>query len=437
MKQLLSTLKSKGKQKQLQLTFIYTFSELLSKSIPFLLIPILTERLTVSEYGIVNNFLVLIGVLVVVVKIGTDSIISSEYYENTHEKNASLISSSTYLNIVISCVLAILFLPLQEILSDKFQLESSHIFMAIMVALSNVVYLSITTIIRFEKKAYQYMFLQVGYTVILMGLCAYFVIFNHYGLSGYIHSYFIANSIFIIVGLIILQQKSYLLFQFDKQVLIKILILGSPLILQQMTWWVKGGLDKLYLTNYLSTDENAYFSLVFQLCSAIQILLSGFFNTFSPYLFENLSNNPSEEKKRKVVKVVYLSALGFLVLCIGSGVVIYGYVSYFISEKYTPSLVLIPELILSNYLISLYSLVSVFFFLKQKTKSITIITVAVTLIHVVLSPYLIHSLGTIGSVRSLWITNLLNFVLVAYFSNRIFPMPWLSFLKKENEEKYD
>lgn len=437
MKQLLNTLKSKSKQKQLQLTFIYTFSELLSKSIPFLLIPILTEKLTVSEYGIVNNFLVLVGILVVVVKIGTDSVISSEYYENTQEKNSVLISNSIYLNIGITCVLASLFFPLQNLLSAKFELQSSHIFMAILVALSNVIYLSVITVIRFEKKAYQYLLFQVSYTAILMGLCSYFVIFNDYGLSGYIHSYFIANSIFIIVGLIVLQQKAYLLFQLDKNTLIKILILGSPLILQQMTWWVKGGLDKLYLTNYLSTDENAYFSLIFQLCSAIQILLSGFFNTFSPYLFENLSNTPSEEKKRKVVRVVYLSGLGFLGLCAISGVVIYGYVYFFISEKYRPSLVLIPELILSNYLISLYSLVSVFFFLKQKTKSITLITVAVTLIHVVLSPYLIKSFGTIGSVRSLWITNLLNFVLVAYFSNKIFPMPWLSFLKKENETKHN
>jgi O-antigen/teichoic acid export membrane protein len=74
-----------------------------------------------------------------------------------------------------------------------------------------------------------------------------------------------------------------------------------------------------------------------------------------------------------------------------------------------------------------------YIFYAKKTKVLAKITFSVAVFHIALSYVLIGLMGLDyqAIAYSMILSSFLQFVLVWWFSNRVYPMPWFTFYKKE------
>lgn len=76
-----------------------------------------------------------------------------------------------------------------------------------------------------------------------------------------------------------------------------------------------------------------------------------------------------------------------------------------------------------------YVVVNYIFYFK-KTSSLAKITFTVSILHVGISFLFVKLFGIVGAGYALVISGVIQFVLIWHLSNKIYPMPWFSFWRK-------
>ncbi|MDO4975507.1 MAG: oligosaccharide flippase family protein, partial [Alphaproteobacteria bacterium] len=75
-----------------------------------------------------------------------------------------------------------------------------------------------------------------------------------FGLMGLVHLY-------------ILYKKGYLIFQIELQWIKKLLKFGVPLLPHSVSFWLKGGVDKIFITSFCGLQFNGLYSMAISISS--------------------------------------------------------------------------------------------------------------------------------------------------------------------------
>jgi uncharacterized protein YqgC (DUF456 family) len=104
---------------------------------------------------------------------------------------------------------------------------------------------------------------------------------------------------------------------------------------------------------------------------------------------------------------------------------------YMVADKYESAFNYIPGVILSLYIYVVYTFAVQFIYKKKKTLVLGILTFTGSLIQMILSYYLVKNYGPMGAVYSSIVGSIIISVSIFYYSNKVFPMPWLYFLNRQ------
>jgi O-antigen/teichoic acid export membrane protein len=155
-----------------------------------------------------------------------------------------------------------------------------------------------------------------------------------------------------------------------------------------------------------------------------------FFSAFSPFAFKQLSLAEDEpfralSIKSSLVRKSYLFLLGYLVILILGFVLGWLFVELFFREKYGASLQYFPYFMCANFFGTVYSVFSVYIFFLKKTKYLGLITISIAIFQVFITIILVKKYGAIGAGIANAVASIVTAAIVAYLSNRLYPMPWL------------
>jgi O-antigen/teichoic acid export membrane protein len=64
---------------------IYTLSNVLNAAIPFILLPVLTQHLSTSDYGVISNYNALINILIPFIGLNLMAALQVVYVKNKNE----------------------------------------------------------------------------------------------------------------------------------------------------------------------------------------------------------------------------------------------------------------------------------------------------------------------------------------------------------------
>ncbi|HXB41970.1 MAG TPA: polysaccharide biosynthesis C-terminal domain-containing protein [Bacteroidia bacterium] len=81
----------------------------------------------------------------------------------------------------------------------------------------------------------------------------------------------------------------------------------------------------------------------------------------------------------------------------------------------------------------LYMLFSAVIFYKKKTKFMGILSVLNISLNALLNYFLIKEFGAIGAAYATTISFFVVLIITAFYSHKLYPMPWFYFLKKGNK----
>jgi O-antigen/teichoic acid export membrane protein len=434
---LVDVIKVKIKNPLLQRMIIYAFSDGLSKAIPFLIFPLVAAFLTTAEFGYVANFGVLTQIVLVFVILNAHTYLTVDYYKIDESNRNSLLQNILLFLLINTLFVLIIVLLLQSViekyLSINFFWQIAAVFWALGMAAIYVFQAYLRVAEKTKLFAY-YQIIQAAFSAILTFIL---VVTLKYGLEGRLYSLLISVIVFGLFGYLYLIKASLFNLKKLKFNLKPIYYFGIPLLPHTISFWVKGGIDKIYITKFISISATGIYAFAETFMLVFTMFSLAFFSAYTPHLFKTIAQiteksttNEIDKIKLKVVKETSAFVVFFAILLILGYAVIYLFIKYFFFDKFGDSLQYLHLLITCVFVSIIYSVFSSYLFYLKNTKVLGIINFSGAVVHTLINYFVIQSFGIKGLVLTNLIMLSLTTSIIIYQSEKYFPMPWRKIINR-------
>jgi len=414
-----------GKQ-MVQNTLIFSGSSILNRAIPFLLLPVITYYLDPEAYGVVANFVSLLGLLIVFAGINSQGMLAIKYFKLPPIEFKLLVGNIVIILLISSVVLLILMWLFGEMLTQKFELPFYWIFIALLCSMATFMNMVNLTLWQLEKKALAYAAFTGVETLLNVALSLVLIIGFGFTWEGRMLGIAISLVLFGIISAFIIHFRGYMTFKFNKLIFSESVIFGLPLIPHNLSGWLRTGVNVIIITELIGLHETGLYNTGVQFAMIVFFIGNGFNLALSPVIFEKLAN-PTPEGNLKLVKITYTFCGGILAITAMISLAAPWLIRVLLDEKYHESTPFIPWLAFAFAFSGMYLAVVNYLFYYKKTIFLTIITLSCGLLNAAICWWLVGKIGSIGAAYSSLITFALMFVAVAWYANRVHPLPWFRF----------
>lgn len=408
---------------------VYAVSDGLSRAMPFLVFPIVAYYLSTDEFGLVTNFNVYTSILLPFVVMSTPSILSVDFYKTEKNSFPKLYANLIYLNTFLLGLAGLIVVTFHSAFSRWSGLSFRWLLLGLLVVLVNPFVSLFTTRLRMEERARYFGVYNIVASGIAAALTLLFVAGLEWSWEGRLYSIVLAS---VIGAALPVYSLAKLIGSFrapDMKMIYGFLIFALPLLPHNLSFWLKTGFEKLFISATIGLHENGVYSFASTLNSVFTIFAFAFFSAFSPYVYKKLAiadQDPALAGKTKldIVKSSYLFLLAYLTILIIGFAAGWIFTTLFFQEKYGASVQYLPYFLCANFFGTVYSVFSVYLFYTKRTNFLGIITIGVAFIQVLLTIFLVEAFGAIGAGLATAIASILTALPVMYLSNKIYPMPW-------------
>lgn len=411
-------------------TLVYTITDVIGKAMSFVLLPIVSFYMPPEELGIATNFTVLTNLIVLLAGLALVNSLPYFFYEYKQDQIVLMVSSLFLLCTVLCFIVGAIIVVFNGLFNRFLQLNLSIQFLSIIYVYGSLIAQINLVLLRLENKAKQFAAYEMLQIVLHASLVVLFVIILHGGGIGKIYAEVVVFFILGIIHFVVLIRKGYLRFLFSINWVKKLLHFGVPLLPHSISFWLKGGMDKVFITTYCGLQFNGLYSMALSIGSIYTMLVQSFFNAYTPHLQKKLSNLDEEiciKEKKGIVSDTYKLLLLFLLFSIAAIGGAWFILNYLIDKKYLESFEYIPLIIFANFIYTIYNFTIQYIYKVKKTLVMGIITFTGSVIQMLLSYILIQCYGVMGAAYSLIIGNALITIGISLYSNKVYPMPWLNF----------
>jgi O-antigen/teichoic acid export membrane protein len=414
---------------------IYFSSNILNAAIPFLLLPILTRYLLPSEYGEIAMFQLLLAILVSMMGFGAIGASVRSFYEdkNNKEEGREYIGSCLIVLMMSGLLFVSIILVSEKKLVALLNLDKVWILLTLVIAfLTFIVQLRLTQY-QIRGKAAIYGVIQVGQTLLTMGISLVLIIKFLEGPEGRLYGQLFTALIFSGVSLYYLYKDNIFLINLNFKQIIKVLKFGIPTIPHELGIIILAFADRFYINQKLGLSEAGIYMVAIQIAAIMGVATSSINNAYVPWLFERLKRNIYSEKLQ-IVKFTYIYFFITIILAILSFYMAPAIIKIIAGNNYSSAAEVVGWLFLSQAFTGMYLMVTNYIFYTGKTIILGINSTISCFAYITLLNFFIVQYGIKGAAIASALIMLLRFLTVWFFANRCFQMPWLFFMKKYRYE---
>jgi O-antigen/teichoic acid export membrane protein len=410
-------------------TGIYGVSQLASRAVPFLLLPILTRYLTPAEYGIVTMFLLVVVMIEPFVSLALNGAISVKYFNPSVDLPRFL---STGLGVVsIAAALALVaVIAAGPAIASATLVPVPWLFIAVVVVVARTVVNAGLELLRVQEHAGAYGLVLNIQSIALAALAIVLVVTLGLGWPGRAAAEAIAWITLAVVCAVILVRSGYVRRAFDRADARELLAFGVPLIPHTLGAVVMIQAERAIITNVAGVDQTGIYTVGYQLGGVIQLAAAAFNSAYAPWLFRNLSE-PDGLSKGQLVRLTYIAAAALCALAVAVAVGMPSIAGLLLGREFAHATAFLTWLAVGFLFSGLYYLVTNYIFFAQQTRWLALVTISVAIAHIGLTFVLVTAQGAIGAAQAMAISFGASFLLTWIISARVFPMPWLSALRSE------
>jgi O-antigen/teichoic acid export membrane protein len=406
---------------------IYTTTSILNSAIPFLLLPILTNYLTVEEYGLLAIIQIFIIFTIPFVSINIQSTLQLEYHELDSDEFALWISSILIIPLVMLIVLFLSFILFESFIYNFINISLCWMLIIPLIAFMQVVPQTILSIYKISERPLDYAKYQLSLTSFNLFFTLFLVVLLNLNWEGRVLAILLTYIIFTIVGIYLLYRMNLIQLKVEKAYVKRALKLGLPLILHVVSAVLFMMSDRLFISYYLGNDALGIYAVGAQIAMIAMIIQQSFNQAWVPFLFKNLKIGLMKNKI-KIIKISYLAILFFAILPFLIELINPLFFRFFIDEKFVDSMQYVFWIALGYSLLGMYKVVTNYIFYKKRVKLLSAMTFFSLIINLILNYILIHRYGSIGVAYGTAITVAIFFIIAFVIANRLYRMPWLFFL---------
>lgn len=285
-------------------SFIYLIGELLNKALPFFLLPYLTRKLGAEGFGELSYYLTILALFSIFIGLSQEGAVTRYFYFYGN-KAVDLIVRAGYLyNIAFSALSLVVALFLKsEVIAYIIIIAMFNSFLSVQLALRQA-----------QKQPIPYIIIQflssfsmVLLTIIMLEFVAGDKVVNRL-LALLLSGLFVFLVTYLFINKKFRSGKKFSLTSY-KAALIYIFSFGIPLIFHQLSFFMKGQVDRVFIYKLYTSAELGVYSAGVQIASVLTIFFMALNKAIVPYYYEKLKNGFLTVEK---IKKYSLNSLGFI-----------------------------------------------------------------------------------------------------------------------------
>ncbi|MGX7667811.1 lipopolysaccharide biosynthesis protein [Flavobacterium pedocola] len=420
-------------------TFIYGIATVLPRMLSFLLVRLHTDLMPTAAYGDVTIVLSLMVFFNVILSYGMETSFF-RFYNKEEDKNR-VIETTTISIFVTSMLFLIVALLFRNTLAVMANVETQYVTYAIWILVLDALSIIPFSKLRAHQRPIRYAVIKIGNVIINLGLNVFLLYFlpkmaqtspEGFWSGFYIDDFqvgyiFIANLIASLVTLLVFVPDYFSLkWHFDFPLWKKMLQYGWPILFAGLAFGINEHFDKILLGNLLPESIAKAEVGAYAACYKIGLFMVLFRQAYTlgiePFFFSHAGNENAPQTYATVTK--YFVIFGSLILL---GVVVFSDVLKVIligNSDYWEAMKVVPLIILANFFLGIYTSLSVWYKLIDKTKIGAYISVVGAVITLVLNYLLIPKFSYMGSaVATLAAYGSMMFISY-YLGNKYYPIPY-------------
>jgi len=268
-------------------SFIYFFSNIISRSLSILLLPLYTRILSTTDYGIFDLLIIFGNFVNVIVAFEISQSIYRFYHEKKNKKKYC--STSLWFTVFAYIIfLGLTFTFSKEITFFFFaRYDQIVIFnFAVIYITLNGIYILVTNQLRLQNLANYFLKSSLISGVVTIFSTFIFVIIFKLQLIGIFLGLILGIFLGLIYSINKLMSISYVL-TFNVKALIEMLKYSIPLIFSSILVISILFMDRYFLNYYLSIQEVGIYGIGYRISSVLILIIVGFQLSFSPFIFKN------------------------------------------------------------------------------------------------------------------------------------------------------
>jgi len=408
-------------------TVIYFVTTILNQSIPFVLIPIITQEFTIEDVGSLSLFNIFNLIFSTVTACSLNAYLQYIYYRKKEQVPVAIwniLLIALFTNVVLG-VLNVF------ILQNVYAYIDLPIYYAWWVPISSffsLIYFLYLILLRNQGKAKQFGVLSTILTLCNFGLSLYLIYFTSLMWESRAIPAIALPIVFGLYTFYKLIKEKRIKLEFDKKLIKTALIYSLPFLGIVLLRQVLDFSDRYVLDYFCGLAELGIYDMGYKIGMLVYVAINSFHLVFVPKVYEYFSlleKEASTTLRYKIVSMfhVYFVIVIFLTLI----VIVVGKVLFainYIDPKFADSIYIVTPVAISYLFYALYTISGVI--IGQTFKNIYnlyVVSIGIV-INLVLNAIYIPEYGGIAAAWSTLLTFVVMYVITFSIAARIIPLPW-------------
>lgn len=403
----------------------------LNQSLPFLILPVLTRYLAPDEYGNVALFSFYVILVAAICGSAMGHVVSKHYFNKTQEEIARIIGACIAISGFLALVSAIVAYILFFFFPQWLELPAGWSIVIVAAALGFVFFNIGLNVLMNRRLVRSYGKHAILNTVINLGLSLAFIIVLLMGWEGRAWGIALGYILSALAMLVHLKKSGYLDFSFTADHLRTVWKVFSPLMPNSIQAVIISQIGLIFMQYFYSDHMVGVYAIGYQIAFVVKLLITVISLTWTPYVFEALSNSSDFVKKaymKKLAGVYALLVLGFLFVNLFSGALI----RLMTTEAYHSAQEFVWTLSAGFLFHGFYTFLLPVLLHFNGQKFISAVSLISVVIMLGLHFWLIEVFGYMGIANAFMITYGLMFAAFYVKAHRLLPLPWLDFIRSRN-----
>jgi len=394
-------------------TFIYTILGFLPLSFSLIFTPIYTQYLSQADYGLLNLFNIISGLLIPFFGFGIDQSAGFLYWDYSKDKKklAEFMSTTIYLVFFVGAIIFAIGFLLGPWLIKTFVKNGEYFTMWPFLTLALVYpFFMISNRVllyyyRNEGDIKKYALLNLSTLVLITAGSVIGVISFKMGSAGAVEGRTIGFC--GIVLLFILYELKKLGLLFNKSMAGSLIRLGGPLFFSTLVGTMAYVCDKIIVEELSTLEMLGIYGFSVIVASVIEILMAALSNSFTPFVYKTMLDEDKDQYENTHFQLfIFIYSLMAVVVIVTA--IITPFVKLFISPNFFDSVQYIPLLCLSFIPRAFAQVYTLKFYKHKKTTYVLLLNIGYLISIIILGVVLHKFFGLLGVVLSVFLTGLIN-----------------------------
>lgn len=420
-------------------TAIYGLATVVPRMFSFILVPLYTDLLPKAEYGKVSVIFAYMIFFNVLLAYGFETAFFRFYNKENDKKSVvETASVSLFWSSIVFLVIALLFRNKLAIWSG---LDAQYITYTIWILALDALVIVPFSKLRVNQQPIKYAIIKIGNVVVNLVLNLFFLSYlpaiaksNPDGFLGslYIADFqigyiFVSNIVASLLTFLVLSPSYFKLkWHFDFQLWKRMIQYGMPIMVAGIAFAINDQFDKILLAELLPANiadaEVGVYSACYKLGLFMVLYRTAYTLGIEPFFFSHSDSKDAPQTYATITK--YFVIFGSFILL---SVIVFADVLKLImiqDESYWEAMKVVPLIILANFFLGIYTNLSVWYKLIDKTYVGAYISIVGAIITLALNYLLIPTMSYYGSAIATIAAYGSMMTISYYFGNKYYPIPY-------------